>query len=82
MGSRHQETTSLAASNYIIFHFSQKTSIKLKIHKKSVSTFLDKYRLLMDNPELAAKYDFDKNSEADVNGWAKLVAEKSLKERQ
>ena len=36
----------------------------------------------MDNPELAAKYDFDKNSEADVNGWAKLVAEKSLKERQ
>ena len=36
----------------------------------------------MDNPELAAKYDFDKNSEADVNGWTKLVAEKSLKERR
>jgi len=34
MGSRHQEAALLAASNYIIFHFSQKTSGKMKIHQK------------------------------------------------
>ena len=41
MDSRHQETASLVSSNYIIFHFSQKTSIELKIHKKSVDAVQD-----------------------------------------
>ena len=34
MGSRHQEADLLAASNHIIFHFSQKTSRKMEIHQK------------------------------------------------
>ena len=34
MSSRHQETVPLAASNYIIFHFSQKTRRKMEIHQK------------------------------------------------
>ncbi len=34
MDSQHQEAIRLDASNYIIFHFSQKTSIKMSIQKK------------------------------------------------
>ena len=38
MGFRHHETTSLAASNHIIFHFSQKTSIQVYIWRRQDST--------------------------------------------